>query len=109
MAGNVTADTPYDSMPDPSVNKYANSAVATNILAAPRPISAMAGATYPTISSGITKSSSAANSDVNVVNIRVIHSGKKKPQPMPEAMARMMLGSSDMRGLLMALMGGYGM
>ena len=86
--GNTTSPTPNDRNPDSTVATYASSVVATSILPAPLPMSAMAGVTRPTIIRGI------INSPLNVTNKRTTTSGITNPVPIPSTIAMIIRGNS---------------
>ena len=81
-----------------------------SILPAPRPTSAMAEVTSPTMMSGIRKLSNCAKTLLNVLKMRTPMSGITKPRAMPSTMAMRMRrrrGSRDILfGELMGLAGG---
>lgn len=68
--------------------------MATSILPARAPMSAMAGATNPTIISGMQKPRNSPNMELNVAIVLAAHSGAIHPTPIPRAMAIRILGSN---------------
>ena len=91
--GKKVCPTPYERKPEKIVAPYASSAVTSNSLPAPLPISAMAGVTSPTMMSGIKNPRNSLNSALNVTNTRTGMSGETMPRQMPRIMATMILGS----------------
>jgi hypothetical protein len=57
-------------------------------------MSAMAGATNPTIKRGMINPRKDENTPLNVTKMQASHSGKINPAPMPAAIAMMMRSSS---------------
>lgn len=92
--GNTTSPTPNDRNPDSTVATYASSVVATSILPAPLPMSAMAGVTRPTIIRGIINPRNWLNSPLNVTNKRTTTSGITNPVPIPSTIAMIIRGNS---------------
>lgn len=76
--------------------------VASSIEPARRPISAIAGATKPTMRSGMMNPKKELKRELKVAKHRAAHSGRTKPAPMPRAIAAAIRGRRPMwRSLVM--------
>ena len=92
--GKNAAPVAYEARPASTVAAYASATVKSSILPARLPISMMAGATSPRMSSGMMNPRNWLNRALNVMNILAHHSGKMYPAPMPRAIDTIILGSS---------------
>ena len=76
-----------------------------SILLAFFPMSAIAGATNPTMSNGIVKPRNSLKIELKVMNMRDSHAGNTYPAPIPRAIAIIMRPSKPIFSLLIFIVG----